>query len=110
MATTAACWGPMARSVNIAELKNRLSAYLVLVREGEEIIVRDRSKPVARIVPLSGVGEYSREEEELIAAGQLRLGRRTPDAAFWRSFWKLPAPRVSLARAVAAVREVREED
>ena len=31
------------KTVNIADLKNQLSAYLQLVRNGEEIIVRDRN-------------------------------------------------------------------
>lgn len=37
---------------NIAELKNRLSEYLSLVEEGEEIEIRKRNVPVARVVPL----------------------------------------------------------
>ena len=35
----------------IADLKNNLSRYLSLVRKGGEIIVLDREKPIARIVP-----------------------------------------------------------
>ena len=30
------------KSVNIAQLKNRLSSYLNEVRAGEEIVIRDR--------------------------------------------------------------------
>jgi len=41
------------RTVSIAELKNRLSAHLNQVKDGEEIVVRGRKVPVARIVPLS---------------------------------------------------------
>jgi prevent-host-death family protein len=37
---------------NIAELKNRLSAYLSLVEKGEEIEIRKRNVPIARLVPL----------------------------------------------------------
>ena len=39
------------KTVNVAELKNRLSTYLQLVRDGEEVIVKDRNTPVARILP-----------------------------------------------------------
>ena len=35
------------KSVNIAELKDRLSGYLNDVKAGEEILVRDRNQPVA---------------------------------------------------------------
>jgi prevent-host-death family protein len=37
----------------IADLKNNLSRYLSLVRKGGEIIVLDREKPIARIVPFA---------------------------------------------------------
>jgi prevent-host-death family protein len=36
---------------NIAELKNRLSEYLSLVEQGEEVEIRKRNVPVARVVP-----------------------------------------------------------
>jgi prevent-host-death family protein len=37
---------------NIAELKNRLSEFLGYVMEGEEVEVRKRNFPVARLVPI----------------------------------------------------------
>lgn len=39
------------KSVNIAELKNRLSAYLSFARNGEEIVIRDRNLPIAKLIP-----------------------------------------------------------
>lgn len=39
---------------NIAELKNRLSEFLGYVMEGEEVEVRRRNLPVARLVPIHG--------------------------------------------------------
>ena len=45
------------RSVNIAELKAKLSEYLRHVRAGHELTVLDRSTPVARLVPMdAGAG------------------------------------------------------
>ena len=46
--------------------------YLTYAKQGEEIVVRDRNLPVAKIVPLS-VDETSREELILVAAGKMRL-------------------------------------
>ncbi len=86
------------RSVNIADLKNRLSAYLNEVREGREIIVRDRNRPIARIVPLSATN-MDAEERALVASGQLR----PPETRLPESFWSMPAPRVSLRRVIAAI-------
>lgn len=38
-------------SIGVAELKARLSEFLREVRSGHEVVVMDRNKPVARIVP-----------------------------------------------------------
>lgn len=37
---------------NIAEFKNHLSRYLAAVANGEEVEVRKRNAPVARVVPV----------------------------------------------------------
>ncbi|MEO6463387.1 MAG: type II toxin-antitoxin system prevent-host-death family antitoxin [Candidatus Eisenbacteria bacterium] len=41
----------MKQSVQIAQLKARLSAYLRSVRQGGELVVMDRKTPVARLLP-----------------------------------------------------------
>lgn len=94
------------RSVNIAALKNGLSRYLNEVRNGEELLIRDRKVPIAKIVPLSQVLEPDAEEAALVAAGMLRL----PDAPLPASFWSMPAPRVALRRIIAAVEAERDEE
>ena len=38
-------------SVNIAKLKAQLSRYLRSVRRGEEVIVTDRERRIAKVVP-----------------------------------------------------------
>ena len=71
------------RSVQIAELKNKLSAYLNVVRAGEEVIVNDRKVPIAKLVPL-GIDDLDLEEQALIAEGVLipPKQRFDPDAFF----------------------------
>jgi prevent-host-death family protein len=92
--------------VNIAELKNRLSYYLDKVRGGEELIVRDRQKPIARIVPLTNLEDEDSELLELVAAGIIKL----PEGELPDSFWKMPRPRVDQATALAAILADRDED
>ncbi len=46
---------------NIAELKNRLSEFLSYVEQGEEIEVRKRNIPIARVVPILTVPSNSTE-------------------------------------------------
>lgn len=93
------------KTVNIAELKNRLSTYIRYVRQGEEVIVRDRTRAVARLVPFEP-SDFSQEEQELIAAGIIRPGKRKLDL---EAFWKLPMPRVKGNLAVEALLQDREE-
>jgi len=38
------------KTAGIKELKNRLSFYLTLVKKGEEVLITDRGKPIARII------------------------------------------------------------
>ena len=60
------------RSVNVAELKNQLSKYLSFVKSGEEVVIRDRNLPVAKLVPFSAE-EAQEEELLLVATGKMRL-------------------------------------
>jgi prevent-host-death family protein len=66
------------RTVGSRELKNRLGRYLGLVGRGETIIVTDRGKPVARLVPHEPEPETKYSIEDLLkrleAEGHLRRG------------------------------------
>lgn len=55
--------------VGIRDLKNNLSKYIERVRAGEEVIVTDRGRPVAR---LSVVDESTDRLADLVAAGVVR--------------------------------------
>jgi prevent-host-death family protein len=94
------------KSVNIAELKNHLSVYLNDVKAGEEIVVRDRNQPVARIVPLTRSKDEDQELLALASQGKLRLG----EGVLEESFWEMPAPRVAVAALRRAVEQERDED
>ena len=94
------------KTVNIAELKNRLSVYLNEVRGGEEIVIRDRNLPIARIVPLNRSSGHDDELMTLAAQGKLRLGEGVIDD----SFWDLPAPRVAPELLRTALEKERDED
>lgn len=94
------------RSTNIADLRNRLTQYLKEVRAGEEIVVRDRQRPIAKIVPFT-VNEDEEDNADLVAAGVIRKGTgKLP-----RSFWSRRRRRgVPWDVAVAAVCADRDED
>lgn len=93
------------KSVNVAELKNKLSAYLQLVRKGEEIIVRDRELPIARISPCR-TESFSETDRRLVASGLMKPPKRAID---WKKFWSMPGPNLSDEQARRAILDEREE-
>jgi prevent-host-death family protein len=92
------------RSTNIADLRNHLTRYLKEVRAGEEIVVRDRQRPFAKIVPLAP--DADAEDSALVAAGLMRKAERALPAAFWR----VRRSPINRDAAAAAVSRDRDED
>jgi prevent-host-death family protein len=92
------------RSANIADLRNRLTQYLREVRAGEEIIVRDRQRPIAKIVPFT-VDDAAADDAALVMAGLMRKG----SGVIPPSFWKAKRSRVPVRTVVAAVTADRDE-
>ena len=90
-------------TANIAQLRDRLTHYLREVRAGEEIIIRDRQTPVAKIVPLTL--DDDADAAQLVAAGLMRKALRPLSAAFWRT----PRAAVPVRTAAAAVSEDRAD-
>src|SRR2546425_10755298 len=80
---------PPMRSATVSRLKATLSEHLARVKAGEEVVVTERGKPIAKIVPIGrdqvGVPAHLLE---LARAGLVRLG----SGKLPRGFWKLPRP------------------
>jgi prevent-host-death family protein len=93
------------RSVNVAELKNQLSKYLAFAKAGEEIVIRDRSLPVAKLVPFYAE-EASEEELLLVAAGKMRMPK---EALNVEELLKIHTGKVSGNEAVRALLDDRAE-
>src|SRR5580765_5284231 len=71
------------KQAKIANLKNNLSRYLDHVRRGGSVIVLDRDRPVARLVPLphDGAGGASERLARLERQGLIRRGTGSRSAA-----------------------------
>ena len=100
------------RKAKIAELRNGLSRYLDHVRAGGTVVVYDRDKPIAEIVPLKRRKARSKEEldEErlarLEAKGAIRRG--TGDFAAWLKTHKpikIPGGPAGVVQALLEERE-----
>ena len=94
-------------TVNVAELRSHLSSYLQRVRQGEEIVIRDRQVAIAKIVPLGRGDEFEERIRRLAARGLVRLPEKRLNL---KPFFALPAPRIPLDKLKAALEAEREED
>src|SRR3972149_3516162 len=73
------------RSAAISRLKASLSEYIDVVKAGEEVLVTDRGKPVARIVPVPEERgpKAARMEEMRPAGGFVPRAREKGGRGFW---------------------------
>ena len=67
-------------TTTIAALKASLSRVLVGVKAGEEVLVTERGRPVAVIVPYRPGGA---EVDDLVRAGLVRRPHRPLPPGFW---------------------------
>ena len=93
------------KQVGVRELKARLSEYLALVKAGEEVVVTERGKAVARLAPLPSYHTLPHRLAEMERLGLVRRGSgQLPD-----NFWELPRFQDPEGRAVKALLAEREE-
>ena len=91
--------------MNVAKLKDRLSESLRIARGGEEVIIRDRNLPVAKLVPFRAEGA-SEEELKLAAEGKMRL----PEVEFNRKMLgRLRGRKLKSNKGIEALLADREE-
>jgi prevent-host-death family protein len=94
------------KSAAVSELKASLSEYLGKVKAGEEVIITDRGKPVAKLVPLerdvTDMPPYLLSPER---AGLVRIGTGNIP----REFWQKRRPVDRKGEALTGVLREREE-
>lgn len=95
------------KEAKITEVKNQLSRYLDLVRQGETIRILDRNTPIAHIVPIGDAGTEQDAGDaplaEMERKGLVRRGSRKLDEEILRA---LPSGKVT--GAVDALLEDRD--
>jgi prevent-host-death family protein len=95
------------RKATVSQAKNQLSELLAAVKRGESVLILERDRPIARLVPLEAgaVGDDARLAE-LERRGVLRRAKRRPGAGFLKLL--PPAPRIK-ADLVSALLAERDE-
>jgi len=91
---------------SISRLKASLSHFLKIIRTGEEVIITDRGKAFAKIVPLEKEDAKTPPHlQELERAGLVHIG----SGKIPREFWQHPRAEDAEGLALRALLEEREE-
>jgi prevent-host-death family protein len=93
------------KTTAVSELKASLSEYLAKVKAGEEVIITDRGKPVAKIVPLKrNETQLSPHLLALERAGLARIG----SGKLPQDFWLMPRPKDREGAGVTSLLQERD--
>lgn len=88
------------RTAAVSRLKATLSEFLARVKAGEEVVVTERGKPIAKLVPLRAhESRLPPHLLELRRAGLVRLGSGKLPPGFWR----MPRPKDRRGAALKAL-------
>ena len=92
------------KSAAVSHLKAKLSECLAQVKAGEELIVLERGKPIAKLIPMVRNGTAG-EFADLARAGLIRPG----SGALPKTFWKLPRPKDRRGKGLQVLLDERAE-
>ena len=90
----------------VSQLKVSLSAYLRQVKGGEELVITERGRPIARLLPLSGSSPLPEHLRALEEKGLLKRGEKPLPS----DFWDIPRPSDPQSAVLSAVLREREEN
>lgn len=94
------------KSAAVSKVKAAFSEYLARVKAGEEIVVTERGRPIATIVPIRrDASSDAAHLMELARTGLVRIG----SGKLPRGFWKMPRPKDATGSARKALLEERAE-
>jgi len=89
----------------VSDLKARLSEYLKRVKGGAEVLITDRGKPVARLVPVFRSKTTRESWIQMEKQGLIRIGSgKLPE-----DFWSMPRPEDPEGSVLSALFEERKE-
>ena len=92
------------KTAPVSELKARLSEYLNQVKAGMEVLITDRGKPVARLVPISRSKNFKESLVSMEKQGLIKLG----SGKLSKDFWRMDRPDDPQGLVLKALLEERE--
>ncbi len=97
------------KTAAISTLKAKLSEYLAAVKGGEEVIVTERGRPIARIRPIDARVAQDERLSRLVARGLVRPPTRSGSLRDLLPSLKEDKTDVPLEAILRAIREDRDE-
>ena len=94
----------MVKTAAVSKLKAHLSDYLTQVKAGNEVLITDRGKPVARLVPLSRPRDLQESLVRMEKEGLIQIG----SGKLPKDFWKMRRPADPDGAVLKALLEERE--
>lgn len=88
----------------MSELKARLSEYLNQVKAGMEVLITDRGKPIARLVPILRPKDLKESLVRMEKEGLIRIG----SGKLPKDFWKMHRPDDPNGMVLKALLDERE--
>jgi prevent-host-death family protein len=89
----------------VSKLKASLSEYLRSVKAGEEVLVTERGRPIAKLTPAASADRLPDQLIEMEKQGLIKIG----SGKLPKGFWDLPRPKDPKGLVVKAVLREREE-
>ena len=91
------------KQTSISELKAHLSAFLDIVRRGDDVLITDRGRPIARLTPMKPREQEESRRELLVRTGRLRA----PVARLPKDFLTRDLPVDREGRSLSAIIDER---
>ena len=93
------------QTTTVSQLKMSLSAHLRQVKAGEEVVITEHGRAIARLLPLPSNASMPQHVRDLEARGLLKRGQQPLPA----DFWDLPRPADPQGAVQAAALRERDE-
>jgi prevent-host-death family protein len=93
------------KTATVSRLKASLSEYLRQVKGGEEVLVTERGRPIAKLSPAVGSDALPRHLADMEKYGLVKIGtRKLP-----KNFWALPRPKDAQGLVLKSLLEEKDE-
>ena len=93
------------KTTTVSKLKASLSEYLRQVKGGEEVLVTERGRPIAKLSPAGRSDTLSEHLADMEKRGLLKRGAEEIP----KEFWSLPRPKDPEGLVLKTVLREREE-